>query len=76
MMAITATKLRENVYSLLDEALRTGEPIEVERKGQIVRIVPPAKKSKLDNLSRRPCIVGDPNEIVSIDWSSEWSELK
>ncbi len=29
-MAMTASKLRENLYKILDEVLATGQPIEVE----------------------------------------------
>jgi hypothetical protein len=75
-MPITASKLRENVYRILDEAIQTGKPIEVIRKGTILTIVPPKRISKLANLKKRTGLVGDPDDIVSIDWSKEWSELK
>ena len=75
-MPITASKLRENVYRILDEAIETGKPIEVIRKGTVLMIVPPKRVSKLANLKKRPGLVGDPDEIVSIDWSKEWTELK
>jgi hypothetical protein len=75
-MPITASKLRENVYRILDEAIETGKPIEVVRKGAILTIVPPKRVSKLDKLKKRPGLIGDPEDIVSIDWSKEWSELK
>ena len=51
-------------------------PIEIVRKGRILRIVPDKKPSKLARLKKRSCIVGDPESIVHIDWSKEWSELK
>ena len=47
-MRTNATRLRENLYKLLDEALASGETIEVERKGRILRIVPDRPASKLD----------------------------
>jgi len=75
-MPITASKLRADVYRLLDEALETGKPIEVVRKGTILTIVPPKRVSKLDNLKKRTGFVGDLDDIVSIDWSKEWTELK
>jgi hypothetical protein len=76
-VAITASKLRENVYRILDEAIETGKPVEVVRKGTTLTIVPPKRVSKLDNLKKRPWIlVGDPQDIVHIDWSKEWTELK
>ncbi len=31
-------------------------------------------KSKLDRLKRHEgCLIGDPEDIVHIDWSKEWS---
>jgi hypothetical protein len=75
-MPITASKLRENVYRILDEAIETGKPVEVLRKGVVLSIVPPKRVSKLDNLKKRTGFVGDLDDIVSIDWSKEWTELK
>jgi hypothetical protein len=75
-MKITASKLRENIYNILDEALETGVPVEVERKGRTLRIVPESKPSKLAKLKKRNCLVGDPESIVHMDWLKEWSELK
>jgi hypothetical protein len=75
-MKITASKLRENVYNILDQALETGVPVEVERKGRILKIVPEAKPSKLAKLKKRNYLVGDPESIVHMDWLKEWSELK
>lgn len=74
-MAMTASALRANVYRILDEVLDTGEPVEIERGGRLLRIVPVESTpgSKLDRL--RPIkglIVGDPEDIVHMDWSSEW----
>jgi antitoxin (DNA-binding transcriptional repressor) of toxin-antitoxin stability system len=72
-MTVSATKLRENIYQILDEVLETGVPVEVERKGKILRIVPPEPKRKLLNLERRPDFLKcDPDEIVHLDWSEEW----
>ncbi len=74
-MPITASKLRENVYRILDEALESGRPVEVLRKGKILKIVPPEKPKKniLENLKKRPdAIIGDPEDLVSIDWSKYW----
>ena len=49
-MKITATKLRENLYNILDKVLEIGVPVEVERKGRILKIVPESKPSKLAKL--------------------------
>jgi hypothetical protein len=76
-MPITASKLRENVYRILDEAVETGKPVEIVRKGVVLTIVPPKRVSKLANLKKRPGLfVGDVEDIIHIDWSKEWSELK
>lgn len=72
-MAVTASELRANIYKLLDQALETGRPIEVERKGKIFRIMPPEQISKLARLPRRARFIrGDADELVHMDWSSEW----
>ena len=34
MKEVTLTELRRNIFRLVDEALETGEPIVVKRKGQ------------------------------------------
>jgi len=77
-MAITASKLRENIYNILDEVIETGVPVEVTRKGKTLKIVPENVKRirDLSKLPVRDCIVGDPDDLVHIDWMSEWSELK
>lgn len=72
-MKITATRLRQNLYRILDEVLETGEPVEIERKGKILRIVPEKQGSIFDRIEGHPdLIVGDPEELVHIDWSSYW----
>jgi hypothetical protein len=75
-MPITASKLRENVYRILDEAVETGKPVEVIRKGVIVTIVPPKRVSRMANLKKRKAFVGDVEDIIGMDWSKEWTELK
>jgi len=69
---MTASQLRQNIYQLLDQVLDTGLPLEIERKGRRLRIVPESPRDKLDNLKRRDCLVGDPEDIVHMDWSKEW----
>lgn len=65
--------LRADLYRLLDRVLATGEPLEVERRGERLRIVPARREGRLDRL--RPAegyLTGDPESIVHLDWSSEW----
>jgi hypothetical protein len=74
-MAITASQLRQNVYRLLDETVETGKPLEVRRKGHILRIVSdPGPHGKLSALVQHNCINGDPESLVSMDWSGIWDE--
>jgi antitoxin (DNA-binding transcriptional repressor) of toxin-antitoxin stability system len=75
-MKLSASKLRQNLYQVLDEVLEKGTPVEVERKGKILKIVPGKSDSKLMNLEPHDTIVGDPESIVNIDWSKEWTEVK
>ncbi len=72
-MAMSASELRQNIYRLLDEVLETGIPLEVERKGRTLRIVPEDRPSKLDRIvGREDALVGDPDDIIHMDWSKEW----
>jgi hypothetical protein len=67
---ITASKLRENIYRVLDEAVETGIPVEVIRKGVVLRIVPEIKASKLSRLKKRKDFVGNPAELVQSQWET------
>jgi prevent-host-death family protein len=72
-MVVTVSELRQNLYRLLDEVLRTGEPLEIVRGGRRLRIVsvdPPAKLSRLD--PHPGTVIGDPEALVHVDWSGEW----
>lgn len=72
---LTASKLRENIYNVLDQVLKTGVPVEIDRGGRRLRIVPvqDSRRSKLSNLEPRPDFLRvDPEEIVHLDWSNEW----
>ncbi len=73
-LATTASKLRANIYRMLDEVLETGQPLEIERNGKTLVIAPKKEQSIWDRLPRREgAIVGDPDELIHIDWSSEWN---
>ncbi|MCK4542739.1 MAG: hypothetical protein KAU17_10950 [Spirochaetales bacterium] len=43
-MPISATKLRQDLYNILDQVIETGVPLEIARKGHIVKIVPENRK--------------------------------
>lgn len=72
-MPLTASSLRQDIYRLLDRVLATGVPLEVERRGQILRIVPPKETRKLDRLKRHDYLLGPAEELVHLDWSDEWT---
>lgn len=73
-LATTASKLRANIYRMLDEVLETGQPLEIDRNGKTLVIAPKEELSIWDRLPRREgFIVGDPDELIHIDWSSEWN---
>lgn len=44
-MPYSATRLRQNLYAILDSVLENGQPVEIERKGHILRIVPEERHS-------------------------------
>lgn len=71
---ITASQLRQNIYRILDEVIETGRPVEIERKGKVVRIeTERQEKSIFETLTPHPgSIVGDSEDLVHVDWSQEW----
>jgi len=74
-MVLTASKLRENIYKVLDQVLETGVPVEIVRGRRRLKIVPAdeEKGGKLQRLKPRPkALVGDPEDLVHMDWSKEW----
>ena len=71
---VTASQLRQDVYNLLDKVLESGTPLEIRRKGRVLRIVPdkPAQ-SPLGGLKSHDTVIGDPDDLVHLDWSDQWS---
>jgi hypothetical protein len=72
-MAYSATKLRQNLYNILDSVIENGVPVEIERKGHILKIVSEKKKSIWEKLETHQIVKGDSEELVSIDWSKYWN---
>jgi hypothetical protein len=72
-MGISATKLRERLYEILDGVLETGEPVEINRKGRRLLIIAEKSPSRLENLEPHPGILPDPESIISPDWTGLWS---
>ncbi len=73
-MTLSATKLRQNLYRILDEVLDSGIPVKISRKGEILKIIPEKKKSKLERLKEHKTIIGDPESIIDIDFNEDWKE--
>jgi len=72
MKTITVTELRGNIYNLLDEVLNTGIPIEINKGGKKLKIMPVDKVNKLDNLISRPNVIqGNSDDLVEISWEKE-----
>jgi hypothetical protein len=60
------------VYRVVDGVLESGLPIEIERKGRVLKIVEDKAASKLSRLVKRPYSSGQPEDIVHMDWSEYW----
>ena len=71
-MPIKATQLRQNLYQLLDSVLSSGLPLEIERNGKLLKIIPIDVKSKIDRLEKHSTMNGQPEDLLGLDWSSEW----
>jgi len=70
---MSLTALRQQLFKVVDQVIATGIPIEIKRNGHIVKIVLDDRKSKLGNLLKHDCIVGDPEELVNLS-TQEWGE--
>ncbi len=69
MNNLTPTELRNNIYNVLDEVLASGIPVEIIRKGKILKIIAVDTVDKLQNLSKRPdFITGDSEDLSNIHW--------
>ena len=71
-MKLSVSQLRQDIHRVLDRILETGTPVEIERKGRLLRIVPVEAQEKLANLRTRSYLKVDPEEIVHVDWSVAW----
>ena len=80
-MTITATKLRSDLYRVINDVIKKGVPVEVELRGKKVRIVPAEPRDKLANLIKRPSvIVGDAGRLAQVKtfdeakWRQKWGK--
>lgn len=77
MKKITATRLRSELYRVLDEVLATGESVEVVRESGSVILKPATSEKRTRGKRRQPkgnpnLVVGNPDDLVHFDWSSYW----
>ena len=80
-MTITATKLRADLYRVIDNVIKNGVSVEVELRGKKVRIVPAEPRDKLAALVKRPgVIIGDPGRLPKVKtfdekkWRKKWDK--
>ena len=72
MKPLSPSRLRENLYRILDSVLETGRPVTIKRKERRLIIAPKAER-RLDLLKPHPdYLTVDPEELVHMDWSAEW----
>jgi antitoxin (DNA-binding transcriptional repressor) of toxin-antitoxin stability system len=70
---VTPSQLRQDIYRLIDRVLESGEPLEIERKGRRLRLVPADSMDRLSRIrTHSGVIVGDPDDLDAIDWSATW----
>ena len=69
----SSSNIQKDILGLLDKVAKTGIPLEIERKGKRLLITPAEKLRNLDCLNEHPdFIIGNPDDLVHIDWSAEW----
>ncbi len=73
-MKYTATKLRQNLYRVLDSVIEEGLTVEIERRGHIIKIVPEDKPSIWGKLEVHDVVSGDSEDLVSGNWYEYWNE--
>jgi len=73
-MKITISRLRENIYNIIDGVIDSGVPVFIRRKGKTLKITIEGKVDKLENLKgleKRKIIHGEPDELIHMDWSQK-----
>jgi hypothetical protein len=74
-MVLTASKLRQDIYRILDRVAETGVPVEIVGRRRRLKIVAAdgSAPRKIQRLKVRPkVLIGDPQRLVHVDWSKEW----
>lgn len=74
-MKRTVTDLRAHLYEVLDHVAKTGKPVEIVRNGVelcIIRKAPPALPKRRARRHLPDLIVGDPDDLIHMEWP--WSK--
>ena len=66
MEKITLTKLRSDLFQVADRVLASGEPVEIERNGRTLLLMPKNLASKIARLQQRNLIVGDAESLADL----------
>lgn len=70
--SISVTELRGKLYQLIDQTIETGIPIEIERKGHILKISLENAPSKMDRLIKRSkTILNKNDDLIHADWMKD-----
>lgn len=80
-MQVTITKLRQDLFRLMDRALK-GDPVEFVHKGVVFRILPESLPDKLAQLTRQTVVApGNDTGVagllkeIELEWQIDWAEL-
>ena len=75
-MRMTATRFRQDLFKTLDRIALTGEPLEIERNGAVLRLQLAESAGSLLDLERfagrRHLLHVPAAALVSTDWSALW----
>jgi hypothetical protein len=80
---VTITEFRKNIFQIADLALQ-GQPVEFTHKGQVIRLIPDQKHSKLSRLTPMQVVnprTGDLQEAkqdllaeMEKSWTKDWDD--
>ena len=71
MGRLSLTALRQQLFKVVDNVIRTGIPAEIERHGHRLNITLNDPPRKLANLRPHKAITGDADDLVDLE-TEEW----
>lgn len=75
MEKLTLTALRQRLFQVADQVLKTGVPVAIERHGKTLLLMPQTGIPKLARLKKRKLLKGSPESLVN-EKVGEWHELR